>query len=220
MAKSKAELDFVRLGDWCAYCDGSREFDDYHFSTILMGVFLEGLTPEVDAFLREFSKPFPRPLYDRLVRICGPAEPDCDILPWVKRDLDEMRKLLALQYTPWGNLTGVLDQGRTDVTHDRRLLHDIKMTSDNHSGLYEEVCDFVIEVIHGRNRDDRLFALREALYHIATDYFVAHSIMAPLLDTDIDLSHFFEIYLRGGDYAIDTDRIVVYQYQPAENVSN
>src|SRR4051812_16535560 len=87
----KAELDFVLLGDWNTFSEGSRQFDHYHFSTILMGVFLEGLTPEVDTFLREFSKQFPLPLYERLVRICGPAEPDRDILPWVQRDLDEKR---------------------------------------------------------------------------------------------------------------------------------
>ena len=76
--------------------------------------------------------------------------------------------------------------------------------------------DFVIDRSDG---DARLYGLLEALYHIATDYFVANSIMAPLLETDINLGHFFEVYLRGGNYVLDKDRIVVYTYQPAGDVS-
>ncbi len=195
----KAELDSALLADWSAYCAGLREFDHFHFSTILMGVFLEGLTPEVDSFLREFGKHFPRPLYDRLARICGPAEPDRDVLPWVHRDLDEKRKLLDRSTGPFDDVKRVIDERRFVLLHDRRALHEIRMTSANHSDLYQEVGDHVIDAIHNRNRDPRLSALREALYHIATDCNVAHSIMAPLLATDIDLSHFFEIYSRGGD---------------------
>lgn len=212
----KAELDFALLSNWRAFCEGSRQFDNFHFSTILMGVFLEGLTTEVDTFLREFSKPFPGPLYDRLVRICGTAELDRDVLPWVHRDLDEKRKLLDRSNAPFDDLKRVIDERRCVLTHDDRMLHEVRMASERHSDLYQAVSDHVIDVICHRNSDPRLSAVREALYHIATDYSVAHSIMGPLLETDIDLSHFFEIYLRGGDYILDTDRIVVYQYR-AEN---
>ena len=88
-------MDFDLLREWCTFCEGSRAFPDDHFSTILMGVFLGGLTPEVDRFLREFAKYCPRPLYDNLVRICADPEPDRDVRPWVLRDLDEKRKLVV-----------------------------------------------------------------------------------------------------------------------------
>lgn len=53
-----AELDLALLDDWCAFCAGKATFDDYHFSTILMGVFLAEHTPEVDDFIRRFSSAF------------------------------------------------------------------------------------------------------------------------------------------------------------------
>lgn len=214
--KYEPELDFNLLSDWCAFCEGSREFSDhYHFSTILMGVFLGGLTPEVNRFLQEFSKYFPQSLFDNLVRICGEAEPDRDVLPWVHRDLDEKRKLFDSS-SESVDVLRVIDERRFTHTHDHDAFQEIKNLSINQSILYSVFNDFVIDQCKD---DDRLWALNEALYHIATDYFVANSIMAPLLETDINLGNFFEVYLRGGDYVLDNDRIVVYTYKPARDVS-
>src|SRR5262245_47698542 len=205
------ELNFDLLRDWCAFCEGSREFPDYHFSTILMGVFLGGLTPEVSRFLREFTKYFPQSLYDNLVRICDDPEPDRDVLPWVQRDLDEKRKLLTSSPEARSALE-VIDGRRFAFTHDRSALLDIAASSAAHSVLYEAECDFVVEQCEG---DARMYVLHEALYHIATSYQVADSILAPLLEAGVNLGHFFEVYLRGGDYALGDDRIVVYTDQPA-----
>jgi hypothetical protein len=204
------ELDFDLLGDWCAFCEGSREFPDHHFSTILMGVFLGGLTPEVDRFLREFAKYFPRALYDNLVRICGDAEPDRDVVPWVERDLDEKRKLLTSSPEA-RRAVEVIDGRRFAVTHDHGAMLDVAASSATHTALYEAECDFVVERCGG---DALKYELHEALYHIATNYFLADAIVAPLLKTDVNLGHYFEVYLRGGDYALGDDRIVVYTHQP------
>jgi hypothetical protein len=206
--KYKAELDFDQLRDWCAFCEGSREFPD-DCRTILMGVFLEGLTPEVDRFLREFSKYFPPGLYENLVRICGPALPDRDVLPWVQRDLDKMRKLFDSS-SRYREVLKVIDGRHFIFTHDHDVLYEVRGSSANQSVLYDTVGDFVTEKCDG---DERLLALRETLYKgVNTSYFVADSIMAPLLETDIDLSNHFEIYLRGGDYALGDDGIVVYTH--------
>jgi len=205
------ELDFDLLRDWCAFCEGSREFPDYHFSTILMGVFLGGHTPEVDRFLGEFAKYFPQPLFDNLMRICDDREPDRDVLPWVQRDLDEKRKLLTSAPEARKALE-VIDGRRFAFTDDHSAMLDIAASSATHSALYDAECDFVVEQCRG---DDRMYVLHEALYHIATNYFVADAILAPLLETDVNLGHYFEVYLRGGDYILDDDRIVVYTDRPA-----
>ena len=207
----KPELDFDLLRDWCAFCEGSREFPDYHLSTILMGVFLGGLTPEVDRFLREFSKYFPPALYVNLVRICGDALPDRDVLPWVRRDLDEKRKLFDSS-TRFREVRKVIDGRRFIFTHERDVLLEVRGSSANHSILYHTAGDFMIEKCNG---NVRLLELREALYKgVATDSFVADSIMAPLLETDVDLGYYFEVYLRGGEYILGDDGIVVYTYKP------
>jgi hypothetical protein len=214
--KNEPELDFDLLRDWCAFCEGSRKFSSDHFSTILMGVFLDGLTPEVDRFLREFTKCFPPPLYKNLVRICSTTVPDRDVLPWIRRDLDEKRKLFDSSAES-RKVLKVIDKRRFAFTHDHEVLQEVRVSSANHSVLYDTIGDFVIEKCDG---DARLLALQEALYKgVATDYFVADSIMAPLLKTDIELGHYFEIYLRGGEYALDKDRIVVYTNQLPGEVS-
>ena len=204
------ELDLDLLRDWCAYCEGSREFSEYHFSTILMGVFVGGITPEVDQFLREFTKYFPSPLYDSLVRIGGDTEMDRDVLTWINRDLDEKRKILISQPES-RRAVEVIDERRFAFVHDQKAMLEIAASSATHSALYDAVGDFVIEQCEG---NARLNVLREALYHIATNYFVADSIIAPLLGTEINLGHYFEIYLRGGDYVLDADQIVVHARQP------
>lgn len=205
------ELDFDLLRDWCTFCEGSRDFSFDHFATILMGVFVGGHTPDVNRFLHEFAKYFPQSLFDNLVRICGDAVTDRSVLPWVQRDLDEKRKLVDVS-SKARNVLKVIDERRFMITNDHGMLHEIKVASANHSDLYQTVGDFVIEKCNG---DAQLSALREALYHIATDYFVADSIIAPLLKTDVNLGYFFEVYLRGGDYVLDADRIVIYEYQSA-----
>jgi hypothetical protein len=176
------ELDFDRLRDWCAFCDGSRAF----------------------------TKSFPPALYDNLVRVCGDAEPDRDVLPWVHRDLDEKRKLLA-SAPEARRAVEVIGGRRFAFTHDHGALLDIAAASATQPALYDAECDFVVERCGG---DARVSALHEVLYHIATNYFVADSILAPLLKTDIYLGHYFEVYLRGGDYVLDAGRIVVYTQLP------
>jgi hypothetical protein len=167
-----------------------------------MGVFLGGRTPEVERFLREFARPFPPSLTEHLLRLCDPP-PDHDVLPWVHRDLDEKRKLLS--DSP--DAIRVIDERRIEVTGDYDVLQAARESSDNHTAIYEAVGDYVIAQCRG---DDRLFELHEALYHIATDSFLADSIMATMLKTGVDLSHFFEIHDRGADYVLDADRIVVH----------
>ena len=123
--KYEPELDFGLLGDWSAFCEGSREFSPYHFSTILMGIFCGGLTADVNRFLREFTRSFPQPLFDNLARICGDAEPDRDVLPWVQRDLDEKRKLLDSSAES-RNVLEVIDERRFVTTHDLGMLQEIE----------------------------------------------------------------------------------------------
>lgn len=211
--KYEPELDFGLLRDWCAFCEGVGEFPDDHFSTILMEVFVGDLTPEVDRFLREFTQYFPHSLYDSLVRIGGGALPDREVLPWVQRDLDEKRKVLASRPKARKALK-VIDGRRFAFTHDHGAMLEIAVASPTHSVLYDTVGDFVTDRC---NDDARLLTLSEALYHIATNRCLADSIMAPLLPTDIDLSHYLEIYLRGGDYVLDTDRIVIFTGPPVKD---
>lgn len=90
------------------------------------------------------------------------------------------------------------------------------MDSPNFNAIYDEESNYVIEHCDG---DSKLYALDEPLYHIANNYALAYSIMSPLLTGSVDLSNYLEIYLRGGDYVVGTDAIVVYQH-PLSNAAS
>ncbi len=207
------DLDMALLADWCEFCEGTRAFDKSHFATILMGVFSAGLTPEVDDFLKRFTSTFPRELYDNLVRICEDPCPDRDLLPWIRRDLaQELMILLEEDYpTEHANIQRLVEDGKFIFVDDRLSFVDLAMASANFNAIYFAEGDYVSDHL---GNDPKMFALKEALYHIATNYFLAHSIMSPLVHGKIDLSNYFEIYLRGGEYVVGDDTIFVWQYKP------
>ena len=208
--RSEPELDFDLLNDWCDLCDGSREFESHYFDTILMGAFLGGLTPEVDSFLKRFTKPFAPPLYNNLIRIAEEKTLDRDIVPWVKRDLDEKLKVLesyAETAAEARELVRLIRAENYSFMHNESEFLNIKHDSENHYVMVCMVSDFEIDAY----TDRRFYALSEVLYHIATSVEVENSIMPPLLDIPVDLSHYFEIYLRGGDYALTDNGILVYR---------
>ncbi|MGE3805825.1 MAG: hypothetical protein AB7K24_14210, partial [Gemmataceae bacterium] len=207
------ELDESLLADWCAFCEGSAQFDVHHFSTILKGVFLGGLTPEVERFLRFFSQTFPAILYTSLARICGDAQEDREVLPWIRSDLHQKVRLLDPEFrAERANIEQLLDNDRFTLTDDFSSLSDIAITSPNFNAIYVTEGDYVSSCCRGNSK---MYALEETLYHIATNYALAHAIMSPLLECDIDLSNYFEVYLRGGAYVVAAESIVVYQFSPS-----
>lgn len=206
------ELDLDLLEDWCDYCDGKSDFDESHFSTILMGVFVANLTPEVDAFLKRFASPFSQDLYVSLTRICEVGPADRELLPWIRRDITSKLALLDEEnQVERESIEWLLTNDRFRFTDDVSSLPEIAIASANFDAIYFAESDYVIE--HSE-KDPRLYALSEALYHIATNYALAHSIMNPLVNGGIDLSNYLEVYLRGGDYVLADDSIVVWQYVP------
>ncbi len=210
MTEYEPELDEELLADWCAFCEGSADYDQYHFSTMLMGVFVADLTPEVDVFLHRFTNTFPPALYDNLARICDDALPDRDILPWIRRDLGHKLALLdADSNAERRNIERFLAKDNFTLTEDFSSLPDIASASPNFDAIYFAENDYVIDHCM---RDPKMLALREALYHIATNYALAHAIMSPLLNGNINFGNYFEVYLRGGEYVVAAESIVVCQY--------
>jgi hypothetical protein len=180
-----------------------------------MGVFVGKLNPEVESFLSRFANKFPPALYDNLIRICGDPLPDRDLLPWIRRDLDQKLKLLdADSRTERQDIERFLANDDFTFMNDLGSLLDIASASRNFDAIYVAESNYVID--HCGN-DPKMFALLEALYHIATNYALAHAIASPILNGKINLENYFEIYLRGGDYVVSNDSIVVWQYQATQS---
>lgn len=217
------QLDFKLLNEWCAFCEGRQRFGIYHFATLLMEVFQTGMTPEVDEFTKTFAKYFPKGLYDNLCRYAGDT-PKGDAVPWARRELAEMRSMLerdsldgsSTQLRVTGipgsdDLVNLIDQCNMRITHDRRELVDIQSTSANHRSLYFKKGEFVRNVL---GNDVRHAALTEVLYNLSCcNYFLVYSLMDPLFDSPVDFNNYFEMYLRGCDYAFGETDIVIFVHQ-------
>lgn len=55
----------------------------------------------------------------------------------------------------------------------------------------------------------RLAGIREALYGLAADYYLAWYVLLPICDTDVDYSSYFEFWVAGGVYEIIENEVLV-----------
>ena len=206
----KASFDQNLLTDWCDYCEEKKKFDTFHFSTLLMETFLEGYTPELENFLKEITKYFDSSVYENMrYAFNDKQQSKGDILEWVTNDLSEKRKIIN-QVPDVSKLLATIDEKNYLIVNERQPLYDAR-ESDNHTILYEEVGDYVSQNI---KNDHRLYALEEILYNIASDYNLVHALLAGIVQGNVNLSNYLDIYRNGCDYAVDDDKIIIYVYKP------
>lgn len=204
-----ANLNMKLLRDWCDFCEGKANFDSFHFSTMLMGTFLDGYTEELDKFIIEITKYFDSSVYRNIKYTFGDkSHSQNDIQLLVNKDLSEKRKVLA-EDEDAEDLLMTIDSQNWIFTNDIEVLYDAK-ASENHCLLSEILGDHVGDNI---DSDKRIFALKEVLYNIASSYDLTHAILSDLIDGDVNFSNFLEIYKRGCDYAIDDETIVIYTHK-------
>ncbi len=206
----KASFDNELLNDWCDFCEGRKEFDSFHFSTLLMETLLEGYTPKFDEFITEITKYFDSSIYKNIKYVFSNQEQsEGEVKDWVINDLREKRKIINLAPDSM-KLKEIIDYPQFLFVKDRDELYKARET-DNNTILYEEVGDFVIENI---DNDKRLFALKEVLYSIASDNDLVNAILSGLIKSDVDLSNYLDIYKNGCDYAVDDEKILIYEFKP------
>ncbi|MEL6560676.1 MAG: hypothetical protein AAFQ94_20960 [Bacteroidota bacterium] len=108
-------------------------------------------------------------------------------------------------------LKALIDSPQFLFVTDSDELYKARVT-DNSTILYEGVGDFVIDNIAD---DKRLFALKEVLYHIATDNDLVNALLSGIIKGEVDLSNYLDVYKNGCDYAVDDEKILVYQFKPS-----
>lgn len=208
----KASFDNDLLKDWCDFCEEKKEFDSFHFSTLLMETFLEGYTPEFDKFITEITKYFDSSIYKNIkYAFSNEKESQGNVKDWVINDLREKRKII--EHIPDSKeLKEIIDSPKFLFVNDRDELYEARET-DNNTILYEGVGDFVIENI---DNDKRLYALKEVLYNIASDSDLVNALLSGLIKADVDLVNYLDIYKNGCDYAVDDEKILIYEFKPSK----
>jgi len=205
----KASFDNELLNDWCDFCEEKKDFDSFHFSTLLMETLLEGYTTEFDIFFTKITKYFDSSIYKNIKYVFSDEkQSEGSVKDWVIGDLREKRKIIDLAPDST-KLKEIIDSPQFLFVKDRDELYKARKT-DNNTILYEEVGNFVIENI---DNDKRLFALKEAFYNIASDSELVNALLSGLIKGNVDLSNYLDIYKNGCDYAVDDEKILIYEFK-------
>ena len=206
----KASFDYELLNDWCDFCEGKKEIDVFHFSTLLMETLLEGYTPEFDNFITKITQYFDSSVYKNMkYAFSGEHKSLGNVQDWIIKDLREKRKII--EHVPGSNsLKEIIDYPQFLFVEDRNQLNEARK-SDNHTILYEEVGDFVIANL---DNDKRLFALMEVFYNLAYNNDLKFALLAGLIKGNVDLSRYLDIYRNGYDYVVGHEKILIHEFKP------
>jgi len=193
------------LSDWCAFCEGKAVFDKSHFLGLLKA---HSSNEELRRIFGYF--PFVDELAVRAenVILSGEIDGSLYLLPKGGAAKDEVVKLGREWLKEQERICGVLGDfeiieicksaqvvfvARQDL--ERSLQQDIP-----HYWLFDEVGDAIR--MSRVSDSDQIYALFEALYGLAGDYYLAWYIGRPLFAFLVDLEPYFRFWRAGGRCAL------------------
>ncbi|WP_152032433.1 MULTISPECIES: hypothetical protein [Pseudomonas] len=193
------------LSDWCAFCEDRAVFDKSYFLGLLK-------THSGSEEIRRIFSYFPssEELVDRAERVLASGDMDSSLylLPRLKVGSDELIQLGREWLKEQERVCGVLgDSEILSICEEARVLfvngHDMDHWLQQdipHYWIFDEVGD----AIRGSRVSDaeQIYALFEALYGLAADYYLAWYIGRPLFKFDIDLESYFRFWRAGGRCAL------------------
>ena len=200
------------LSDWCAFCEGKAVFDKSHFLGLLK---VHGSNEELRHIFGYF--PFAEELAGRAASVIssGKIEGSLYLLPKCGAAKEELIQLGGDWLKEQEKICGVLgDSEIIKICHgaqvkfvarqdlDRALQEDIP-----HYWFFDEVGDAIRA---SRVSDsDQIYALFEALYGLAADYYIAWYVGRPLFEFEIDLEPYFRFWRAGGKCALTEKAFLV-----------
>ena len=200
------------LSDWCAFCEGRAVFDKSHFLGLLKS---HGSDEEVRRIFAYF--PFSEELVSRAKAVIssGDMKGSLYLLPknigaereliklgeeWLRAQ-EKICKLLGdFEILKICRDVPVIFVEKQDL--ERSLQQDIP-----HYWLFDAIGD----AIRGSrySGSEQVYALFEALYGLAADYYLAWYIGRPLFSLDIDLEPYFKFWRIGGRCALTEKAFLV-----------
>ena len=200
------------LSDWCAFCEGKNEFDKSHF----LGLLKDFNTNEDLRMIFGYF-PFAETLVGRAASVIesGRSADSLYLLPdgevnectlvrlggeWLKAQENISEALGVFEITEICRSAKVLfvDQQKLE----RALEQDIP-----HYWLFDEIGDAIRS--SKISESDQVYALFEALYGLAADYYLAWYIARPLFAVDIDLEPYYKFWRAGGRCALTESEFLV-----------
>lgn len=194
------------LSDWCAFCEGLAVFDKSHFLGLLKE---HGTDVELRKIFSYFSSSVE--LHERALKVIssGGLDGSLYLFPRFSATKEEVVRLggewLRGQEEVCRRIGDVEIEGIC-----RRAEVDFVAGNDLDSVLRKDIpqywlFDGVVDSLRVSklSDSDQVYALLEALYGLAADYYLAWYIGSSLFELDVDFDSYFQFWRMGG--AVRTD---------------
>lgn len=200
------------LSEWCAFCEGEVLFDKAYFLGLLK------LHSGAEELKRIFSYfPFSEELVFRAGRVlaAGEMENSLYLLPKCRAEKSQLIQLGGEWLKEQERVCSVLGNFEIfEICHNAQVLFVDAQCMQGafqkdipHCWLFDEVGDAIRE--SRVSESDQEYALFEALYGLAADYYLAWYIGQPLFKFDIDLTPYFKFWRAGGRCALTESGFLV-----------
>ncbi|OEC32587.1 hypothetical protein SAMN05216600_1349 [Pseudomonas cuatrocienegasensis] len=193
------------LSDWCAFCEDKVVFDKSHFLGLLKA---HNSNEELRQIFGYF--PFAEDLVDRAARVIssGRMEDYIYLLPAFDGNESELIQLGGEWLEEQEKISGALGESDIfDICCSTQVLfvseYDLECSLQEdipHYWLFEAVGDAIR--ISRISDSKQIYALFEALYGLAADYYLAWYIGRPLFTFEINLEPYFRFWRSGGKCAL------------------
>lgn len=201
-----------QLEEWLHFCEGTQEFEEYYFSTLLHDVFYE----------------FGKPQRTYLKGVCSPFDNANEIYRFLKclgeggQELTERQtkgRMLKFTKADVGQRLSLLDPRRKRQMKLKQLIESLPLTfcssevlseAREYSQVHEDFTSYAEDQLADLLALDPVqFELSEAVYNAFSDLKLQEIFNSYLADDAEPLVAAFELWLLNGDYLITEEEILV-----------
>lgn len=210
-------MDKNLLLDWCDFCEGKKNFDTFHFSYLFNQPLTECELKKIFSYFPKKEELLELVLSVRASSISAGEDggffipkkeskgtPE-ELIELAVKDLKEQQKICSLLGDE--ELYNIIDNAQPEFIYDKNYFRKVKSGDCPYIWLYEMVGDYIRDSLI--EHDDKIYALREALYGFGGDYYLSWYLGSPLVDANINLSYYFDLWKKGGDYTLTKDNLIV-----------
>ncbi len=197
------------LKDWCVFCEGKAYFDKSHFLALFK---VHSSLPEITKALSYFPQAGSLVLRVNEVIQTGTLEDKLYLCPTIESSEFELTQKAKLWLQNQANFCKSFgDDELYRICQRAKLLYGSKDQFDK----LDVPSNWILELVGDQVRDCRLlkteqeYALFEALYGVAADYYLAWYMGQPLIYLDFDFRSYFEFWRSGGIGYLSEDKFFV-----------
>lgn len=207
--------DVTLLQDWVDYCADKKHFDDScHFDMLFLD---EGKITGEDLTLIFQTFPKAEELKECFKKVYHTNPSKENTVLDIKKLCDLAYKYLLEQKKVCErmgeqDLIKVIDSVKPVFITDEEHFRGVLSNRDNAGcDLFYVFTDYLSDHIIVENHN-KFYDLMGAYYMYMHNYDMQYFLASPLIDTDINLNYFFELWKHGGEYALADDKLLVYSF--------